>query len=388
MAMLSYVVSYLKSNLLVHLALGYVFVTSGLIVNFLMLCSCVIWPFSRHLYRKVNTYLAYSHWSQVAFLAQWWSGTEIVLYMKPEDLKYLGKEHALALLNHKYDIDWVMTWIMSERFACLGSTKVFSKKSLLYVPLIGWAWYFTETIFLKRQWEHDKNSIRRDLQRSCDYPKGYYVTLLLFPEGTRFTEKKHQASLEVCRAKGYPELKHVLLPRPKGFAVTVHGLKGHFQSIFNCTVGFENNGLAPTLMNIVNGKPLVGHFHMERIPLEDVPSETEEESAVYLRELFKKKDDLFDDFLRTGKFSGPSHHIPRRVNDLLMFLFWAVLLWVPLFYYIISLFVAGSLTQQLIVVAVVAVASYIVKLMIGVTEIDRNSEYGTGISTNGVKKSQ
>lgn len=396
MAIMTYLISYLKSNLLVHLALGYVFVTSGLIVNFLMLCSCVVWPFSRHLYRKINVYLAYSHWSQVTFLAQWWSGSDFVLYINPEDLKYLGREHALALLNHKYDIDWVITWLMSERFACLGSTKVFSKRSLQFVPLIGWAWYFTETIFLKRKWEHDKESIRRDLQRSCDFPKGYYVTLLLFPEGTRFTEKKQQASLEVCRARGYPELRHVLLPRPKGFALTVHGLKGHFQSIFNCTVGFDTKGLAPTLMNILNGKPLVGHFHLERIPLEDVPSDSEEESAKYLRDLFKKKDDLFEGFLQAGKFPGPEHHIPRRVNDLAMFLVWAVLLWVPLFYYIASLFVSGTITQQIIVITTLAVGTYIVKLMIGVTEIDQNSDYGNNTTTttttaavsDSVKKSQ
>ncbi|GFR67471.1 1-acyl-sn-glycerol-3-phosphate acyltransferase 3 [Elysia marginata] len=388
MAVTTYLISYLKSNLLVQLALGYVFVVSGLIVNLLMLCSCVIWPFSRHLYRKIIVYLAYSHWSQVPFLAQWWSGSNVILYMKPEDLKYLGKEHTLAILNHKYDIDWVMTWLLCEEFGCLGSSKVVGKKSLRYVPLIGWAWYFTETIFLNRKWEHDKYSISRDLQKTYDFPKGYYVTLLLFPEGTRFTEKKHQASLEVSRAKGYPELKHLLLPRPKGFALITHGLKGHFQSVLNCTVGFETNGIAPTFMNIFNGKPIVGHFHIERIPLEDVPSETEEESAAYLRDLFKKKDDLFEDFLQTGKFAGPSYHFPRRVNNLLMFLFWAVLLWVPLAYYIISLFVAGTITQQLIVVAAVAAGAYIVKLMIGVTEIEKGSGYGTEVLKNGLKKSQ
>ncbi|GFN81173.1 1-acyl-sn-glycerol-3-phosphate acyltransferase 3, partial [Plakobranchus ocellatus] len=172
----------------------------------------------------------------VTFLAQWWSGIDVTLYMKNEDVQYLGKEHSLALLNHKYDIDWVTTWIMAERFSLLGGAKVFSKKILLFVPLIGWAWYFTETIFLRRKWEHDKKSIRQDIQKSCDYPKGYHVTLLLFPEGTRYTEKKHKASLAVCRAKGYPELKHVLLPRPKGFLVSVQGLKGHCECCHTAAV--------------------------------------------------------------------------------------------------------------------------------------------------------
>lgn len=50
--------------------------------------------------------------------------------------------------------------------------------------------------------------------------------LLLFAEGTRFTEAKHKASMEVARKKGIPELKHHLLPRTKGFVLTMTGVKG------------------------------------------------------------------------------------------------------------------------------------------------------------------
>lgn len=49
--------------------------------------------------------------------------------------------------------------------------------------------------------------------------------LLLFPEGTRFTKEKHRKSMEVARAKGMPELKHLLFPRTKGFVSTMMALK-------------------------------------------------------------------------------------------------------------------------------------------------------------------
>jgi hypothetical protein len=39
---------------------------------------------------------------------------------KKEDYKYIGHEHVIALMNHKYDIDWLMAWILSERFKMLG----------------------------------------------------------------------------------------------------------------------------------------------------------------------------------------------------------------------------------------------------------------------------
>jgi len=55
---------------------------------------------------------------------------------------------------------------------------------------------------------------------------GFFRQLLLFCEGTRFTEAKHAASMEVARQKGLPLLKHHLLPRTKGFVHSVNGLKG------------------------------------------------------------------------------------------------------------------------------------------------------------------
>lgn len=49
---------------------------------------------------------------------------------------------------------------------------------------------------------------------------------LLYCEGTRFTEKKHQISMQVAQSKGLPPLKYHLLPRTKGFTTTLQCLKG------------------------------------------------------------------------------------------------------------------------------------------------------------------
>ena len=56
-------------------------------------------------------------------------------------------------------------------------TKIFGKSSLKFVPLIGWAWMFTESIFLKRTWDKDKEIISRDLKYIRDYPDNYWVTV-------------------------------------------------------------------------------------------------------------------------------------------------------------------------------------------------------------------
>lgn len=60
-----------------------------------------------------------------------------------------------------------------------------------------------------------------------------HIQFLLHCEGTRFTEKKHKISMEVAEKKGLPKLKYHLLPRTKGFCVTVQNLRGKGE-IFTC----------------------------------------------------------------------------------------------------------------------------------------------------------
>lgn len=64
--------------------------------------------------------------------------------------------------------------------------------------------------------------------------------MAIFAEGTRLTEAKKQASVEYARAHGLPELKHHLLPRSKGFSMTVQYFKGKGKlEIQRCSYSFK-----------------------------------------------------------------------------------------------------------------------------------------------------
>ena len=73
---------------------------------------------------------------------------------------------------------------------------------------------------------------------------------------------------------------------------------------------------------------------------------------------FPYQDDLYEGFLQKGHFPGPTVSIPRRPHDLLMFFFWFVLLALPLFWYLGSIFMSGTFTQQAVVVLVVVLGIY------------------------------
>lgn len=54
-------------------------------------------------------------------MAQWWSGSDIEMFVdSKEDLNMIGKENAFCVMNHKYDIDWLMGWILCQRVNLLG----------------------------------------------------------------------------------------------------------------------------------------------------------------------------------------------------------------------------------------------------------------------------
>lgn len=51
---------------------------------------------------------------------------------------------------------------------------------------------------------------------------------------------------------------------------------------------FRKDSVKPTVMNLLLGRPVMGHMYIERISLDDVP-EDEEKASLWLRDLYNKK---------------------------------------------------------------------------------------------------
>ena len=60
-----------------------------------------------------------------------------------------------------------------------------AKKSLKFMPIMGWCWYFCEFIFLERNWEKDRLIFGQSLDRFMEYVDP--VLILLFCEGNHDT---------------------------------------------------------------------------------------------------------------------------------------------------------------------------------------------------------
>lgn len=379
--------STLKTVPLAHLCLAITFFISGLFINLIQLILYVtINPFSDRLFKKINYYLHYSICAQLVFLAEWWSESDARCFIDPKDAKYFGKEHVVLIMNHTYEVDWLMGWLMAERSNVLGSAKVYVKDMLRYVPVIGWSWVFSSIIFLRRKWDEDKEHIDKQLAVLAEYPDP--VWLLIFCEGTRFTAAKHEASMEVARQKGLPELRNLLLPRTKGFTYSVGRLREKFAAVYNVTVSFDTENYAqPTLYNMMLGKKIMGDLYVERIPMEDIP-EDETKAAEFLHDLYRKKDKMLTSYLETGSYSQlsaaaefPQMKKRRRLFSLLNQIAWSALVLSPIVRYLLGLLASGSTLQVTSGALIIAGLFFGMHKMIGLTKISGASSYGGGKKT-------
>lgn len=62
----------------------------------------------------------------MVFLIEWWSGSDFILYMDRNDLeKHFGEEHGYILMNHSYEVDWLIGWVLCERKGILGVSYIY-----------------------------------------------------------------------------------------------------------------------------------------------------------------------------------------------------------------------------------------------------------------------
>ncbi|XP_017477329.1 PREDICTED: 1-acyl-sn-glycerol-3-phosphate acyltransferase delta-like [Rhagoletis zephyria] len=193
----------------------------------------------------------------------------------------------------------------------MGAGKAFTKVELKRMPIFGWSFFFGEFIFLQRNWKEDEKRIGPAIDQLVAHP--FPITLLLLPEGTRFTSEKYQAAMKFVEERKIPiNLKYHLLPRVKGFAATLgHLQKNHANNfgVYHCQLiartkppGEET--FMPTLKSLIRGKPFNVDCYIEKIDTSRLPGAeaTEAEHSAFLYTVFEKMDKLMDQHLKEDSF--------------------------------------------------------------------------------------
>lgn len=113
--------------------------------------------------------------------------------------------------------------------------KFFIKQQLIWVPVLGLAWWGLDYPFMKRytpaQLARNPQLRGKDFEttrKACEHYRNVPVTILNFVEGTRFSHAKHAAQKSPYR--------HLLKPRAGGLALSIAALGEKINHLLDVTI--------------------------------------------------------------------------------------------------------------------------------------------------------
>jgi 1-acyl-sn-glycerol-3-phosphate acyltransferase len=164
-----------------------------------------------------------------------------------EGLRYGG--WYLVLSNHQSWVDiLVLQRVFNRRIPFL---KFFLKQELIWVPVLGLAWWALDFPFMRRysreQVERRPELRGKDVEatrRACERFARIPVSVMNFVEGTRFTQAKHDA-----QASPYA---HLLKPKAGGVAFVIAAMGAMIETVVDVTIRYPAG--RPTLVDLFAGR--------------------------------------------------------------------------------------------------------------------------------------
>jgi len=217
-----------------------------------------------------------------------------------ENLKYQG--WYLVNCNHQSWVDiFVLQHLLNRRIPML---KFFLKQELIYVPVIGLAWWALDFPFMKR---HSRQELRKNpalrqedrdaARRACAKFALVPTSVMNFAEGTRFTAEKH-----VTQESPY---KYLLKPKAGALAMALDAMGEQFHSLIDATIVYPDG--IPTFWDFLCGRtPRIAlHVREVEIPAEFNHGDYEADKAYrqvfhrWIAEIWEEKDACIERILRT-----------------------------------------------------------------------------------------
>ena len=193
--------------------------------------------------------------------ASFYRGMEWDIQM-PEEISHKGRY--LVCCNHQSGVDILVLQHCLNRRAPFG--RYLLKQQLIWVPVLGVAWWALDMAFLRRYSKQQliKNpSLRgKDLENAasaCEKLKHIPVSMMTFPEGTRFTEAK------MLQQKS--PFKHLLRPRYGGIGQVLYSFDDALDSLIDVTIIYPYG--APTVWDFVSGQVRKISVRIKLRPIED-----------------------------------------------------------------------------------------------------------------------
>ncbi|QSX40586.1 acyltransferase [Shewanella cyperi] len=174
------------------------------------------------------------------------------------------REWYMVIANHQSWVDiLVLQGVLNRKIPFL---KFFLKQQLLYVPVLGLAWWALDFPFMRRystaELKRNPKLRGKDIEitrRACAKFKHKPVSVMNFVEGTRFRPEKHQK-------QGSP-FKHLLRPKAGGMAFALSAMGSQIHKLVDVTIHYP--GKVPSFWDYISGQVYEVRVHIQVTNIDD-----------------------------------------------------------------------------------------------------------------------
>lgn len=222
----------------------------GVIIMLLFIINTLCWAVPVYLMVFVKVFLPKGALrdrvsAAAAWFAQHWALTNTILvaiFMRVEwdlrmNMDVSPKGQYLVCSNHQ---TWNDIFVLMHAFGTRAPFfKFFIKQELIWVPVLGLAWWGLDYPFMKR---YSKEVLARhpelkgkDIEttrKACEAFKNQPALVLNFLEGTRFTQAKHDQQKS--------PYQHLLKPKAGGFSFAISALGERLHSMLDVTIVYPD----------------------------------------------------------------------------------------------------------------------------------------------------
>lgn len=224
----------------------------GALLALMMITNLLFWavPVYALIFIKLLTWgrgrILLSHW--IASTAQQWAAVNVWMWENLLGIEWdmRGVESLdrngqyMAISNHQTWNDIPVVMKAFDRRAPFF--KFFMKQELIWVPVLGLAWWGLDFPFMKRHTPEQiaqnpelRNQDIETTRTACQKFQHIPVLILNYLEGTRFTQEKHE--------RQESPYKHLLKPKIGGFAFALSVMGERLQHLLDITVVYPDGAM-------------------------------------------------------------------------------------------------------------------------------------------------
>ena len=202
--------------------------------------------------------------------------------------------------NHQSWVDiLVLQHLLNRRIPLL---KFFLKQQLIWVPVMGLAWWALDFPFMRRHSEdylkkhpEMRGKDQETTRRACAKFALVHTSVMNFLEGTRFTPAKH--------ARQQSPYRYLLKPKAGGMALALNAMGEKFRAIVDITIVYPDG--TPTFWHFLQGRMrrVVVRARVLPIPTHLIGADYSGDADVrlqyqaWVQQLWRDKDALIGDIL-------------------------------------------------------------------------------------------